>query len=97
MRIALDRFVFEVDEVRRNKNKEENQRYHNVVMQAAPLIRPKNVSADCAPDRAHGGDGACKRRRSFRLLPVYVGIHMMANRASRAFHAATGANLRAPC
>src|SRR6267143_2454437 len=85
MRIALDRFVLKVDEVRRNKNKQENQRDHDVIVQAAPLIRPKNVSADCAPDRAHGRDGAFKRRRGcFRLLQVYLGIHGMANPASRA-------------
>src|SRR6202158_3097862 len=83
MRIARDGCVLEVDEVRRNKNKEENQRDHDVVVQAAPLIRPKNVSAYCAPDRAHGRDGAFERRRGcFRLLPVYLGIHAMANRAS---------------
>src|SRR6266404_6936059 len=85
MRIALDRFVLKVDEARRNKNKEENQRDHDVIVQAAPLIRPKNVSADCAPDRAHWRDGAFKRRRDcFRSLPVYLGIHGMANRPSRA-------------
>src|ERR1700675_5115258 len=37
MRIALDRFVLKVDKVRRNKNKEEYQRDHDVVVQAAPL------------------------------------------------------------
>src|SRR6266851_9055447 len=84
MRITLDRFVLKVDEVRRNKNKEQNQRDHDVVMQAPPLIRPKNVSADCAPDRAHWRDGAFKRRRGFGLLPVYLGIHVMANPASSA-------------
>src|SRR5437660_4753377 len=85
MRIALDRFVLKVDEVRRNKNKEENQRDHDVIVQAAPLIGPKNVSADCAPDRAHWRDGAFKRRRGYlRLLQVYLGIHAMANPASRA-------------
>src|SRR5437879_1806247 len=85
MRIALDRFVLKVDEAWRNKNKEENQRDHDVIVQAAPLIRPKNVSADCAPDRAHGRDGAFKRRRGYlRLLQVYLGIHGMANRPSRA-------------
>src|SRR6202011_4643093 len=85
MRNALDWFVLKVDEVRRNKNKEENQRDHDVVVQAAPLIRPKNVSADCAPDRAHWRDGAFERRRGcFRSLPVYLGIHGMANPASRA-------------
>src|SRR5271157_5505828 len=85
MRIALDRFVLEVDEMRRNKNKEENQGDHDVVVQAAPLVRPKNISADCAPDRAHWRDGAFERRRGyFGLLQVYLGIHGMANRASRA-------------
>src|SRR6266404_5994020 len=85
MRIALDRFVLKVDEARRNKNKEENQRDHDVIVQAAPLIRPKNVSADCAPDRAHWRDGAFKSRRGYlRLLQVYLGIHGMANRPSRA-------------
>src|SRR5208283_6027499 len=58
-----------------------NQRDHDVVVQAAPLIRPKNVSADCAPDHAHGRDGAFSRRRGcFGLLPVYLGIHGIANR-----------------
>src|SRR6266403_4058683 len=85
MRIALHRFVLKVDEAWRNKNKEENQRDHDVIVQAAPLIRPKNVPADCAPDRAHWRDGAFKRRRGcFRLLQVYLGIHGMANRPSRA-------------
>src|SRR5260370_4977483 len=85
MRIALDRFVLKVDNVRRNKNKEENQRDHDVVVQAAPVIRPKNVSADCAPDRAHWRDGAFEGRRGcFRSLPVYLGIHVIANRATRA-------------
>src|ERR1700694_4852494 len=85
MRIARDLFVLKVDKVRRNKNKEENQRDHDVIVQAAPLIRPKNVSADCAPDRAHWRDGAFERRRGcFRTLPVYLGIHGMANRSSRA-------------
>src|SRR6266436_9031512 len=85
MRIALDRFVLKVDEARRNKNKEENQRDHDVIVQAPPLIRPKNVSADCAPDRAHGRDGAFKHRRGcFRSLPVYLGIHGISNRPSRA-------------
>ncbi len=50
MRNVLDRFVFEVDEMRRNKNKEENECDHDVVVQAAPLIRPQNVPSDCAPD-----------------------------------------------
>src|SRR5208282_133509 len=79
MRIALDWFVLEVDEVRRNKHKEKNQRDHDVVMQAAPLIRPENISTDCAPDRAHGRDGAFERCRGFRLLPVYLGIHGISN------------------
>src|SRR5882762_5526403 len=85
MRIALNRFVLKVDEARRNKNKQENQRDHDVIVQAAPLIRPKNVSADCAPDRAHGRDGAFERRRGcFGSLPVYLGIHEISNGASRA-------------
>src|SRR5437879_2422145 len=85
MRIALHRFVLKVDEARRNKNKEENQRDHDVIVQAAPLIRPKNVSADCAPDRAHWRDGGFERRRGcFGSLPVYLGIHEISNGASRA-------------
>src|SRR5258708_38733917 len=76
MRIALDWFVLKVDEVRRDKNKKENQRDHDVVVQAAPLVRPENVAANCAPDRAHWGDGAFKRRRGcFRSLPAQLGIH----------------------
>src|SRR5258708_36581875 len=57
MRIALDWFVLKVDEVRRDKNKKENQRDHDVVVQAAPVVRQENVAANCAPDRAHWGDG----------------------------------------
>src|SRR5208337_3251014 len=34
MRNVLDGFVFEVDEVRRDKNKEQDQRDHDVVVQA---------------------------------------------------------------
>jgi len=80
MRNALDGFVFIVEETRGEKDKKENQRHHDVVVQAAPLVRPKDVSADCAPDRAHGRDSAIKRWRCcFGLLPVYLGIHMMAN------------------
>src|ERR1019366_8190583 len=79
MRDALDRFVFVVDEVRRNKDKQEDQRDHDVVVQASPLIRPENVSANCAPDRAHGRDGAFNRRRGSGLLPVYLGIHEISN------------------
>src|SRR5260370_12684487 len=85
MRIALDRFVLKVDEARRNKTKEEKQRDHDVIVQAPPLIRPKNVSADCAPDRAHGRDGAFNRRRGYlRFLQVYLGIHGFPTRPTRA-------------
>src|SRR5271163_1958735 len=90
MRIALDGFVFVVDDIRRDENEEENERDHDVVVEASPLIRPQNVSADCAPDRAHGRDGALECRRGFGLLPVYLGIHMMANRASRAVQGTMG-------
>jgi len=80
MRNALDGFVFIVEETRGEEDKKENQRHHDVVVQAAPLVRPKDVSADCAPDRAHRRDSAIKRWRCcFGLLPVYLGIHMMAN------------------
>src|SRR5271157_5362532 len=83
MRDALNRFFLVVDEVRRNKDKEQNQRDHDVVVQAAPLIRPKNVSTNCPPDRTHGRDSALSRRRvCFGSLPVYLGIHGMANRLS---------------
>src|ERR1035438_1814707 len=83
MRIALDRFVLEVDEEGRDKYKEKDKRDHDVIVQASPFVRPKNVSADCAPNRAHGRDGVFQRHRGcFRSLQVYVRIHRMANLTS---------------
>src|SRR6266536_1033023 len=77
MRIALHRFVLVIDVARRKEDEEKNQRHHDVVVQAAPLIRPQNVSANCAPYCAHGR-GGFRRRGCFRPLPVYWGIHAMA-------------------
>src|SRR5580704_3272034 len=45
MRIVFDRFVFKIDVERRDENKKKDQRDHDVVVQASPLIRPENVSA----------------------------------------------------
>src|SRR3954467_2901832 len=44
MRAAVNRFVVEVDPDRRNEHKSEDERDHHVVMQAAALIFPRDVS-----------------------------------------------------
>ena len=38
MRDALDRFVFVVEETWGEKDEEKDQRHHDVVVQAAPLV-----------------------------------------------------------
>lgn len=45
MRIALCRFIFEIDPDRRQEDESQDQRDHDVVVNAAPLVRPQNVVA----------------------------------------------------
>ena len=77
---VLDRLVLKIDNVRRYENEQEDQRDHDVVVKAAALVRPEDVSANCPPDRAHGSDGSLWHRQNcFGLVQVYLGIHGIAN------------------
>src|SRR6266571_4946278 len=53
MRGALCRFVFEVQPQRRQEDERQNERDHYVVMQAAALVAPENITADNFPDLSH--------------------------------------------
>src|SRR5579885_2855034 len=64
MRQPVDRFVLEVDPVRRKKHEYQDQRDHDVVVQAAPLVRPQDVPAYYAPDRIHRQAGSAGNRRA---------------------------------
>src|SRR5580698_1696262 len=79
VRIAFNWFVFEIDEARRQKNKQQDERDHDVVMQRATFIRPENVSANCAPDGSHGGWWDFRHSQNHFGLQVYFGIHAIAN------------------
>jgi len=50
---SAHRPVIKVDDVRRQKHKQQNQRHHDVVVQASPFVRPPDVSR-----------GLCARRNS---------------------------------
>src|SRR6267142_3819296 len=47
------RFVFEVNVMRRNKDKRQDQRDHYVVMEASPRVGPKQIALQCAPNARH--------------------------------------------
>ena len=71
MRNPRDGFVVEVDHARREENKNQDQRDHDVVVQRATLVGPENVSANCAPNGVHWqGRRAGRGRRDFRSLQV---------------------------
>src|SRR5262245_59975848 len=45
--------VLEIDEPRRHKDEDQDQRHHHVVVKAAALVGPENVAFDGAPDAGH--------------------------------------------
>src|SRR5215467_8818658 len=49
----LSRLVFEIDEVRPHKNKNQDQRDHHVIVKAAALVGPEDVTFDGAPHARH--------------------------------------------
>src|SRR2546423_7375594 len=49
MRQVFCWLVFEIDEMRGNKDKDENQRDHHVVMEAAPLVSPEKITFNRSP------------------------------------------------
>jgi len=71
MRIPGNGFVIEVDHAWREKDKDQNQRDHDVVVERATLVLPQNVSANCSPDGVHGQGRAGRVGREFRFMQVY--------------------------
>src|SRR5437763_15600064 len=71
MRCPRDGFVVVIDDARREQHENNDQRDHDVVMQRATLVLPKNVSANCSPDGVHRKGRAGRHRVDFRSLQVY--------------------------
>jgi hypothetical protein len=53
MLLSDRRFVFEIDVMRRNKDKRQDQRDHYVVMEASPRVGPEQITLQCAPNARH--------------------------------------------
>ena len=53
MRQVVCRLVFEVDEARGGEDKDQDQRDHHIIVEAATLIRPENIALDEAPHARH--------------------------------------------
>jgi hypothetical protein len=50
MRNSLYRFVIEIYVVRRNEDERQDDRNHHVIVEAATLVCPEDVAANCAPN-----------------------------------------------
>src|SRR5574341_1481840 len=61
---ALQGFVLEVEAQRRQEDEQQDEGDQDVVVQAAPLVGPQDVSADCPAQPAHGVVGKCRRKLS---------------------------------
>jgi hypothetical protein len=53
MRCTLEGLILEVDEMRGNKDKQEDRCDHYVVMKAAALVSPEEITLNRAPDAMH--------------------------------------------
>ena len=49
MRVLLDRFVFVIDRVGCEEDKQKDQRNHHVVVKAATFVGPQNIAANRTP------------------------------------------------
>src|SRR5262249_59715721 len=52
--LDLRRLVLEIDEAWCDEDEGENQRYHDVVVETAPVIGPEEIAFDGAPGSRHG-------------------------------------------
>src|SRR5579864_8944383 len=77
MRIALCRFIFEIDPDRGQEDEGEDQRDHDVVVNAAPVIGPENVISQRAANRAGGKAGRGGRRGGTCFDPFQVYVRLL--------------------
>src|SRR5262249_9796421 len=68
MGIAFDGYVLEINPVGRKKNKDQDERNHYIIMDAAAFVGPKNVAANCSPDGVH------RQRRSARYAGYFGSV-----------------------